>query len=593
MRVLSCSNLSVALYFGLCLGVVSCSGNETEVNPSVNPDPAVEDDGTSGHNFSATSEAADSTFAANRVLDVQVTIAEEDWNVLRFEHRKPVEFFGEGCRDPIPDAFNYYPAEVSIDGTSLGQVGVRTKGLVGSINPARPSLKVKLQEYQDENYYQDRKRFTFNNQTSDQARLSTCMAYYIFRQMGVPASRCNFAKMTVNEYPLGVYANVEPIKKPMLQRLFGDDSGNLYEGTVSDIRTGFSGRVEKKTNEDENDWSDFEALLAAVEAPDDEFIERIGEVLDVDAFLRFTAASVLVGHWDSFSGNANNYYFYHDPGTQKFYFLPWGPDDTFSNRNLAPNGRIQAAMGGSLLARRLFEDSVIMTRYRDIMWSMLNELWDDDTIMGELDRMEALVADHVVGMDESTHRSNVQAVRDFLTDRKRLLLNAINADPIPFTEPLPEDLLCLQYSGDMNVTFESQWGSLGAENPFSTGSGTFEADYGFINFDAQALGVAMGEIGSPGATEIDFIALIQDGQFMFVRLMLPTSAIEANSTFEMGDPRVSSLVILITEGEGFQIFGFLSEGTLTFGDEVELSSGGTVRGELSVGIWGGLPAVED
>ena len=34
----------------------------------------------------------------------------------------------------------------------------------------------------------------------------------------------------------------------------------------------------------------------------------------------------MVGHWDSFSGNANNYYFYRDPGTEKFYFLPWGPD---------------------------------------------------------------------------------------------------------------------------------------------------------------------------------------------------------------------------------------------------------------------------
>ena len=167
MRVLSCSSLSVVVCFGLSLGVISCSGDDTEVEPSVNPDPVVEDDGTSGHNFDATSEAADSTFAPDRVLDVQVTIAEEDWNVLRFEHRKPVEFFGEGCRDPIPDAFNYYPAEVSIDGTSLGQVGVRTKGLIGSINPARPSLKVKLQEYQDENYYQEQKRFTFNNQSSD------------------------------------------------------------------------------------------------------------------------------------------------------------------------------------------------------------------------------------------------------------------------------------------------------------------------------------------------------------------------------------------------------------------------------------------
>ena len=72
-------------------------------------------------------EPEDSVFAPARVLNVQVSISDENWNQLRFEHRKPVDFFGEGCREPIPDAFNYYPADVTVDGTSLGGVGVRTK----------------------------------------------------------------------------------------------------------------------------------------------------------------------------------------------------------------------------------------------------------------------------------------------------------------------------------------------------------------------------------------------------------------------------------------------------------------------------------
>ena len=259
---------------------------------------------------------------------------------------------------------------MTLDGENLGQIGVRAKGLVGSINPARPSLKLKLQEYQEELFYQERKRFTFNNQTTDFARVSTCMALYIFRKMGVPASRCNFAHVYVNDNDMGIYANIEPIKKPMLQRLFGDDSGNLYEGTVSDIRTDFDARLEKKTNEDENDWSDVEQLMAVLDSTDDDVIDQIAELVDIDAFLAFTAATVMVGHWDSFSGNANNYYFYRDPTSNKFFFLPWGPDDTFSNENIV-NGRIQPAMGGSLLTRRLLEDPVIMTRYRNIMRTML------------------------------------------------------------------------------------------------------------------------------------------------------------------------------------------------------------------------------
>ena len=583
-----------SLCFVLMLFQLGCSVSEESVSEVVDDgvtEPG-DDPAESTQNFAETVEPEDSVFAPARVLNVQVSISDENWNQLRFEHRKPVEFFGEGCREPIPDAFNYYPADVTVDGTSLGEVGVRTKGLIGSINPARPSLKVKLQEYQDELLYQDQKRFTFNNQTSDPARLSTCMAFYIFRQMGVPASRCNFANIKVNDDDMGVYANVEAIKKPMLRRLFGDDSGNLYEGTVADIRTGFTARVEKKTNADEHDWSDLNALLAAIESPDDEFVERIDAVLDIDAFLRFTAASVMVGHWDSFSGNANNYYFYQDPGTNKFYFLPWGPDDTFGNRNLAENGRVRAAMGGSLLARRLFEDPVIMTRYRDMMRTMLNEVWDDDTILAELARMEALIGQYVVGQDAETHADNVNDVRVFLQNRKRDLLNAVNADPIPFTGELPESPVCLQYSGDLNASFVGRWDTLGAENPFVSSSGTLTAGYGPFDFVSQAVGITAGEVGSPGATELGLVAFLVDSQILFIRLMLPTDAIQPNSTFAMGDPRVSSLMVLVGEGGNPQIIGFLGDGEISFGEDLELTSGGTFAAEMNVAIWGAFPATD-
>ena len=74
--------------------------------------------------------------------------------------------------------------------------------------------------------------------------------------------------------------------------------------------------------------------------------------------------------------------------------------------------------------------------------------------------------------------------------------------------------------------------------------------------------------------------------------MLPTDAIQPNSTFAMSDPRISSLLVLLGEGGNPQILGFLGEGELTFGDEVDLTSGGTLAGELSVDIWGWVPAAD-
>ena len=580
----------VAIGFAISIASGGCAEKEAETGTPENTEVTETTDlePTPELNFEETIEDAESTFAPGRVLDVKVSISESDWNKLRFEHRDPVEFFGHGCREQIPDVFNYYPSNVTLDGEDIGQVGVRTKGLVGSINPARPSLKLKLQEYQDELFYQERKRFTFNNQTTDIARVSTCMAFYIFRKMGVPASRCNFAHIHVNENDMGIYANVEPIKKPMLQRLFGDDSGNLYEGTASDIRNDFDARVEKKTNEDEDDWSDVERLKAALDSTADDAIDQIAELVDIDAFLAFTAATVMVGHWDSFSGNANNYYFYRDPTSDKFFFLPWGPDDTFSNENKVNGGRIQPALGGSMLARRLLEDPVIMTRYRNTMRTMLQERWDDEEILGELNRMEALIAPHVAATNTG-FADAVNDVREYISSRKQNLLNAVNADPIPFSGQLQEAPICMQVSGELNVAFTATWDTLGAQDPFSGASGTLSATYGEFNFDSQTVGAMMGEVGSPGATEMGLMGVVGGGQAVYYRLMLPTEAIQPNSVLEMGDPRVSALMVMIELATmNIQVMGFLGEGQFVFGDQVDLTPGGTVEGELTAAIWGGF-----
>ena len=46
-----------------------------------------------------------------------------------------------------------------------------------------------------------------------------------------------------------LYVNLEPVKEPFLERHWGDSSGNLYEGTLSDFTPSMSGTLEAKTNE--------------------------------------------------------------------------------------------------------------------------------------------------------------------------------------------------------------------------------------------------------------------------------------------------------------------------------------------------------
>ena len=165
----------------------------------------------------------------------------------------------------------------------------------------------------------------------------------------------------------------------------------------------------------------------------------------------------------------------------------------------------------------------------------------------------------------------------------------MNADPIPFSEQLREAPVCMQVSGQLNVSFQGTWGTLGADDPFGGGSGTMSATYGDFSFASEMVGAMMGEVGSPGATEIDLLGVVGGGQILFYRLMLPTEALQPNSTFDMGDPRVSALMVMVELATlKPQVMGFLGEGQFTFGDEVDLTPGGMVEGELSAAIWGGF-----
>ena len=68
--------------------------------------------------------------------------------------------------------------------------------------------------------------------------------------------------------------------------------------------------------------------MAALQDPSDAGLEALGKAVDLDRFLSFWAAEVLVGHWDGYTGDRNNYHFYREPGGP-FVFIPWGVDDTF------------------------------------------------------------------------------------------------------------------------------------------------------------------------------------------------------------------------------------------------------------------------
>ena len=359
--------------------------------PTPAPDEPAEDDPTATY------------FDMERVLDISIEIDAADWDTLRNQTRtfedviEEIETFQ--LSRPFSDIYTWFSATVTVDGETHAEVGVRKKGFLGSQSDTKPSLKLRFDKYVDDQALGGVvERMTLNNSIQDPSMINTCITYQVFAAAGVPASRCNFATVTVNGKSLGLYVHVEEIKAPMLARHFDDTNGNLYEGTVSDFTAEYRGTIEKKTNEDADDWSDIDAVVAALEDDSDAGLEALAKIVDLDRFLTFWATEALVGHWDGYAGDRNNYHFYREPDGP-FVFIPWGVDDTFHLRpDPNPFDNISnpppSVLALTAIPNRLYNTPEWRTKYAERLKELLDKVWDEDALLASVDQMAAIVQEH-------------------------------------------------------------------------------------------------------------------------------------------------------------------------------------------------------
>ena len=325
-------------------------------------------------------------YAPDRVLAVDIRMPADEFRQLRSEART----LASTDRECVP-AFEYteFTARVTIDGESMDKVVVRKKGYMGSLSPSIPSLKLDFNDLQKGRTYQNSSRMTLNNNRQDPSNARQCMAYDQFREAGIAAPRCNYARVTVNGETLGVFTNVEPLKKPFLTRAFGNDEGNQYEAQTADFGTWLSQRFEKKTNEKENDRSDLQAVAEALALPDEQMLNVLPQLVDVDQFIRFWAVETLLGAWDSATGNANNFHIYRNPEDGLFHFIPWGADTAF--RGDHPLKPLTGVFYRNFrLADRLFQIPEYRAAYYAELENLLETQWDENALTDRLARIRQL-----------------------------------------------------------------------------------------------------------------------------------------------------------------------------------------------------------
>ena len=323
-----------------------------------------------------------------------------------------------------PESNEYVEATFRYDDEVYTQVGVRFKGnssrfWVTLNGGTRYSLKVKFNEFVDGQTFHGVKKLDLHNGKGDPSFMRERLSYDLFRDLGVPSSRVAYADLYLNGNLHGLYISVEQVNKDFLEQWFGDNEGNLYKpesGNLiyhgDNIETYPPNQdYQLKTNESAADYSGLLHFMEVLNnTPDEEFAAAIEEVFEVEPFLKWLAASALLLPLDSYLGmSEHNYYLYDNPSTGRFAWIPWDLSDSFAavgclrpeatlrlgtNVPYCFDPRVPAASIRPLIARILAVDSY-RAQYEQLLEELLTGQFSQATINDELERWQALIADHV------------------------------------------------------------------------------------------------------------------------------------------------------------------------------------------------------
>ena len=359
------SALAALVLAGIGLPLAGCGGGSGGASPasasaSPLPTPAP-----------GTSVPGAAMFDATRLHEVRLVLDPADWESLQREYF----------------ANQYYAARLVIDGVSLDQVGIRSRGS-GSRNPVKPALKIDFNRYVPGQEHQGYKNVILDNQIGDPSFLRERLSLAVLEAMGIPAPHNAFARLYVNDAYWGLYQITEPVSKPFLESRLGEDGGNLFEYNwlfawdFSSLGSRASDYVpalfQPQTNEDSLDPSGLVAFVAAVNGGADEsFARDLAPWLDLERLLTQLAVENATAESDGLLGRQgmNNFYLYQYAGQRRFVFIPWDKDTAFSTDRLP----VYEGVEKNVLARRLLQDAALRQVYtaalRKAVTSCVNEAW--------------------------------------------------------------------------------------------------------------------------------------------------------------------------------------------------------------------------
>ncbi len=334
-------------------------------------------------------------FLQNEVAEIHISLSPNDLNLVLGDSLFSDHHF--------PATFYYYS---STHNDTIQNVGFRVRGNT-SRGAHKKAFKVSFNEYTQGKKFKGIEKMNLIGQHNDPSLLRYWMCLNTLTTNNLVSSRSSYIKLYINGQYKGVYLNVEHIDDEFLQKRFiGDDHGNLYKcnwgadlNYIGNNQSSYYGAYELKTNKAVNDYSEliqFIQTLNSISVAD--FPCFIEDNFEVELYLKTLAAEMIIGHWDGYAFNQNNYYLYQQPTNGKFVFIEYDMDNTLGIDWLGIDWANRDLNSWHNNDRPLVERLLSYPFYNDQFNSYLNQILNDLNTSGwysDLNQKKALISSAV------------------------------------------------------------------------------------------------------------------------------------------------------------------------------------------------------
>ncbi|MDN8591539.1 CotH kinase family protein [Paenibacillus sp. 11B] len=282
---------------------------------------AAEDTSTS----TGVTQAYESLFQTDNVIDVNVTIDDADWKSM--------------LESPLDK--EYKKVSVEVDGNKLDNVGFSTKGnltlkAVASMEDSdRYSFRLKFDKYDKTQTLLGLDKMVLNNNYADPSYMREVLHYEALRSIGMDIPMTNYVNLYVNGELVGFYTGVEAVDDSYLERNYGEDyeDGVLYDTDEKSYLQYSEGSdystITEDLGTDENKTKLKNFIKTLNDMPEGEK-GNIESVLDVDSALKYIAGNMVFGNYDSYNGDKGHNYMLYGDADGKFTVVPWDFNMSFN-----------------------------------------------------------------------------------------------------------------------------------------------------------------------------------------------------------------------------------------------------------------------